>query len=176
MSLFDSFREQAPRLLALPLKVAPFGLQRLVAQRALHEVFAEALAEGDFDFLEDQWLCIDIDDLGLRWFFSVDSKQKMLVERDGQAQATISGGWKAFLELAAQQKDPDTLFFQRQLMISGDTDLCHGVKNLLDSVELSAAGQRLQRALARINSLLGASATQPLADQRYVPPADAALR
>lgn len=35
----------------------------------------------------------------------------------------------------AQQEDPDTLFFQRRLLISGETDLGLEVKNLLDAVD-----------------------------------------
>lgn len=41
----------------------------------------------------------------------------------------------AFLQLVARQEDPDTLFFNRQLTIEGDTELGLVVKNMLDAVE-----------------------------------------
>jgi predicted lipid carrier protein YhbT len=41
----------------------------------------------------------------------------------------------AFLQLLARQEDPDTLFFNRDLSISGDTELGLLVKNMLDAVE-----------------------------------------
>ena len=41
----------------------------------------------------------------------------------------------AFLQLAARQEDPDTLFFNRALSIEGDTELGLVVKNMLDAVE-----------------------------------------
>ena len=41
----------------------------------------------------------------------------------------------AFLQLAARQEDPDTLFFNRELSIEGDTELGLVVKNMLDAVE-----------------------------------------
>ncbi len=154
MPLIDIVKQNAPRLFALPLKVLPFGPQRAIAQKIFQSIFAEALQEGDFDFLQQQWLCIEIEDLDLRWYFSVDRHRRMLIENQGSDQATIKGSWKAFLELAARQSDPDTLFFQRQLMITGDTDLCHGVKNLLDGIELGEKGLRLQRGLASLNSLV----------------------
>ena len=48
----------------------------------------------------------------------------------------FQGDSKAFLKLASQEEDPDTLFFQRSLMIEDDTELGLGVKNLLDSLEM----------------------------------------
>lgn len=41
----------------------------------------------------------------------------------------------AYLQLLARQEDPDTLFFNRQLSIEGDTELGLLVKNMLDAVE-----------------------------------------
>ncbi len=154
MSLIEFVQQKAPAALALPLKVLPFWPQRVVAQKLLNSVFEEALEEGDFDFLEHQWLCIGIEDLDLRYFFSIDSRRKFLFEKQGSSQARIKGSWKAFLELASRQTDPDTLFFQRKLAISGDTDLCHGVKNLLDAIELGEKGLRLQRGLMSLNMLV----------------------
>ena len=41
----------------------------------------------------------------------------------------------AFLQLLARQEDPDTLFFNRELSIEGDTELGLVVKNMLDAIE-----------------------------------------
>lgn len=41
----------------------------------------------------------------------------------------------AFLQLLARQEDPDTLFFNRELAIEGDTELGLVVKNMLDAIE-----------------------------------------
>jgi predicted lipid carrier protein YhbT len=41
----------------------------------------------------------------------------------------------AFLQLAARQEDPDTLFFNRALAVEGDTELGLIVKNMLDALE-----------------------------------------
>lgn len=150
--------------MALPLRLIPFGLQRPVARKVLQNIFSEALQDGDFDFLQGRWLCIEITDLDLQWNFSADSKQHLLIENSTTRDATVSGGWKAFLELASRQTDPDTLFFQRKLTISGDTDLCHGVKNLLDSIELGKFGLALQRVLASFNALI--------TPRRATPPTD----
>jgi predicted lipid carrier protein YhbT len=41
----------------------------------------------------------------------------------------------AFLQLLARQEDPDTLFFNRELSIVGDTELGLLIKNMLDAIE-----------------------------------------
>ncbi|NNE63381.1 MAG: SCP2 domain-containing protein [Gammaproteobacteria bacterium] len=152
MPLIDKITQTAPRLIVFPLRVLPFGPQRMVLQKVLQSFFAEAIEEGDFDFLQGHWLCIDVEDLDLRLYFSVDAQGQVLIEKQGDSDATIKGSWKAFLQLASRQTDPDTLFFQRKLMISGNTDLCHAVKNLLDGIELGEKALRLQRGLAAINA------------------------
>jgi len=41
----------------------------------------------------------------------------------------------SFLKLVLRQEDPDTLFFNRELCIVGDTELGLIVKNMLDAIE-----------------------------------------
>ena len=41
----------------------------------------------------------------------------------------------AFLQMMLRQEDPDTLFFNRELSIEGDTELGLVAKNMLDAVE-----------------------------------------
>ena len=53
-----------------------------------------------------------------------------LLKRQQNAQFIV-----AFLQLVARQEDPDTLFFNRELSIEGDTELGLIVKNMLDAVE-----------------------------------------
>ena len=56
----------------------------------------------------------------------------------------------AYLQVASRQEDPDTLFFNRELSIEGDTELGLIVKNMLDAIDPSQfwpALPRLPRAL-----------------------------
>ena len=54
-----------------------------------------------------------------------------------------------FALLAAREEDPDTLFFNRRLVVEGDTEAALLVKNALDCVEAPAARWLLRRALRR---------------------------
>ena len=47
----------------------------------------------------------------------------------------ISARARDFIALAIREEDPDTLFFNRNLVMEGDTDLGLLVKNTLDAVD-----------------------------------------
>ena len=53
----------------------------------------------------------------------------------GEEDLRFSANLSAYLQLLARQEDPDTLFFNRQLAIEGDTELGLIVKNMLDAIE-----------------------------------------
>jgi predicted lipid carrier protein YhbT len=54
------------------------------------------------------------------------------------ADLSITGTLHAFLLLAARREDSDTLFFQRQLRMEGDTELGLEVKNFLDGLDVDS--------------------------------------
>jgi len=51
------------------------------------------------------------------------------------ANCIISGNLESFIQLITTQQDPDTLFFNRELNIEGETETGVHIKNLLDSLE-----------------------------------------
>jgi len=110
-------------------------MQRFALEKVLYSAFKTPLAEGEMNFLQYKWLKIEITDLGLVWFFSCGPQQQILIKKQVKSDVCIRGTLKSFVLLAAQKEDPDTLFFQRDLTIEGDTDLGLEVKNLLDSLE-----------------------------------------
>ena len=50
----------------------------------------------------------------------------------------------AFLQVASRQEDPDTLFFNPELSIEGDTELGLVVKNMLDAVDVTQLRSQLR--------------------------------
>lgn len=67
----------------------------------------------------------------------------------------IRGKLEHFWQLASRQEDPDTLFFNRQLEIEGDTETGLYVKNLLDSLDYNWA-DHFQAVLGKpLNTLPG---------------------
>ena len=157
MNLPVTLRRHAQRGLVLPLKYTPFGVQKVVLQQALSHLLAPLIDEGDLDFLRGRWLAIEVEDLGLRHCFTLDMRGRLRVSQRPLSAATISGNWRDFLALAAQRIDPDTLFFQRRLRISGDTDLGHAAKNALDNLEWEGAAKHLHRVVVRLDGMVNAS-------------------
>jgi len=75
-------------------------------------------------------------DAGLTLRFTLTARGFRPVVSSDPADLTISAKAGDFLALALRQEDPDTLFFNRRLVMEGDTDLGLLVKNTLDAVEL----------------------------------------
>ncbi|HYQ72148.1 MAG TPA: SCP2 sterol-binding domain-containing protein, partial [Gammaproteobacteria bacterium] len=67
-----------------------------------------------------------------------EGMQGAAAHRGSMPDLTISGTLHAFLLLAARREDADTLFFQRRLMLAGNTELGLEVKNFLDGMDVDA--------------------------------------
>lgn len=133
-----------PKWLATPFTKMPFSAQRAIITRALKEVFRDALMHGEWNFLKGRWLRVSITDLGVNWYFSYNGNQDILLSESGQNDVSISGRMQEFILLAARKEDPDTLFFQRRLLIEGDTELGLEVKNLIDSLDIETLPNELR--------------------------------
>lgn len=122
-------------ILVRPLRVVPHGLQRDVLERSLWVIFQASVAAGDLEFLADRCLAIEIEDAGWRWPIALADGRLRVLERSRSADVTIRGQSQAFMLMVTRSEDPDTLFFQRRLVIEGDTELGLGVKNFLDGLD-----------------------------------------
>ncbi|EMH4163428.1 SCP2 domain-containing protein [Pluralibacter gergoviae] len=141
--------QMGPTLMSVPLRVTPFALKRQVLEQVLSWQFRQALADGELDFLEGRWLSIEVRDIGLRWFTSVEN-DRLIVSPSAEADVSFSADAADLLMIAARKQDPDTLFFQRRLVIEGDTELGLYVKNLMDAIELDQMPSALRIMLLQL--------------------------
>ena len=94
------------------------------------------LAEDSLELLEGRTFLIDVLDTGSRAAFTFrNGLFRPLFAQPETPDLSFRANLSAFLQLAARQEDPDTLFFNRELEITGDTELGLVVKNMLDAVE-----------------------------------------
>ena len=113
--------EVMPKILRPSLRLLPFRAQKAVLLPALTSVFREALADGDFEFLQGKWLKIVITDLELTWWLSFDDNKLVMASKDEMAANSIhedvsfSATGDDLVLIAGRKQDPDTLFFQRRL-------------------------------------------------------------
>jgi len=127
-----------PQLLGRIATRMPSRLNHLVVEKLVNTVFAEQLLEGDFEFLTDRVLQVEIIDAGL--FVGLSFQQGRLICNHFNrlarvpVDATLSIDSLSAIQLIQQEVDPDTLFFQRKLKINGDTELAHQAKNTIDTL------------------------------------------
>ena len=114
--------------------IVPFSLKAKAIVELLNVMMKEQMEDEELEFLEERWVRIEVTDFNL--CFEVSYNDKWLVRQPQQADVTFSADSRSLIKVAAAKEDPDTLFFQRQLKIEGDTELGLEVKNLLLSIEL----------------------------------------
>lgn len=105
--------------------------------------------EGDLDFLENRRLCVKVNDAGICYYMSLINECLVNVAPGSKNDLTIQASIYDFLTLAARQEDPDTLVFQRRLVMQGNTELGLELKNFLDGLDIESSGS-----FAKIESLL----------------------
>lgn len=113
----------------------PFFLQKSIGEKILQNLMSEHIEMGEFDFLQDRWLALNINDMGLSFFISFQNEQLILSNQINNVDVSFSGNAKEFVLLASRSEDPDTLFFQRRLVIEGDTELGLYIKNVIDGID-----------------------------------------
>ncbi|BCK21796.1 hypothetical protein VCSRO51_2164 [Vibrio cholerae] len=136
--------QNAASILRSPIHLLPQNVQKKALLDAMGLVFREALQDGDFEFLEDKWLKVEVKDMELRWFISYQNDKLVVADKPVAEDVSFSGNLNDLVLIAGRKEDPDTLFFQRRLSIEGDTELGLEVKNLMDSVDLQQLPKALQ--------------------------------
>ncbi|OTP92971.1 SCP2 domain-containing protein [Gilliamella apicola] len=151
--IHSTFVDKAPQVLGITLRFIPFNLKKQVIEQLLQLQFKHSLEDGDLDFLENRWLKIEVTDLQLIWFVSL-IENKLVVSREEIADVSFIGNANDLIMIATRRQDPDTLFFQRRLIVEGDTELGLYVKNLMDSIELETMPKPLRITLEKLADLI----------------------
>ena len=131
---------------------APFALLpqhplSLALAKTLDRLLSAQRAQGDLDFLEGRVFGVELRSTPVRLAISVHNGH-VVCAHGKKTDASVAAELGGFLALLGQREDPDTLFFRRELMMSGDTDLGLQVKNLLDQVDPATLPGALTRLLA----------------------------
>ncbi len=92
--------------------------------------------EEDFAWMTGKTLRLAILDLDRGVTLRFDGRRFHVAEMP--ADVTFGASLADYLVLARRQEDPDTLFFQRRLLIEGDTEVGLALKNLLDATDRTA--------------------------------------
>lgn len=108
---------------------------------------AGVLRREGFDVLRDRSLRLEAIDAGTG--VTLTLRERGFAATRARPDVTIRARVADFALLALRREDPDTLFFNRRLMIEGDTELGLAIKNALDAVDWDRLPAPL-RALLRL--------------------------
>lgn len=91
-------------LLAPSPQAGSLQLQKQLMESLLARVFKEAIADGDFAFLADKWLKVDVSDLELCWFISEQNGQLVVARECDKADVCFSGTANDLILIAGRKR------------------------------------------------------------------------
>jgi predicted lipid carrier protein YhbT len=136
--LVEIFVLPATTLVSKFARVVPERLHAdFVALAVTHFLKGQALA-GRLAELSGKRFRLHLDDVSIALTFEITAAGLQSSTHDPHV--TMRGACKEFVALALRREDPDTLFFQRRLMVEGETETGLHLKNLLDGWEYDVTG------------------------------------
>lgn len=126
-----------PGLLSYPFALLPEKMHSRFLVLFLNQLLSVQIEEGELDFFKNRCLSIKVENANITYHVSFKDGRFIAVlpsHNDLMIQAKVYD----FLMLAARQEDPDTLVFQRRLIMQGDTELGLELKNFLDGLDIES--------------------------------------
>jgi predicted lipid carrier protein YhbT len=129
--------ELPPPLLRSLLARLPQYPPTVVLAVAVNALLGPILNAKNLPQARGKMIAIDVRDAGLRLTLAVED-EGLIARGSVHPDAIISADARDFLALARREQDPDTLFFNRRLVMQGDTELALLIKNTLDAIDFRA--------------------------------------
>lgn len=124
-----------PRQLGRLIEHLPTWPPSFTLACVLDLVLRQVIHRGDLQALYGKRIAIHVNDVGLNFYFTVQPSGFSAATGNVLPDLTISATAYDFYLLAMRKEDPDTLFFNRRLVVEGDTELGLVAKNTLDAIE-----------------------------------------
>jgi O2-independent ubiquinone biosynthesis accessory factor UbiT len=138
-----------PARVGQALRLCPSRLRERLLADSLNRYLAGQVHNDEWTLLEGKVLAIELSDLQLAWRLACRAGRLHAAEPGSGIDATISGRAGDFILLAGRLEDPDTLFFERRLQVTGDTASGLLLRNLLDRLPAEALPLPLRIVLNR---------------------------
>ena len=127
-----------PAILSAPLKILPLKYHSKILVTFLNRLLKEQIDEGELDFLEHKTLCVTVSDAGLSYYISLRNNALIAKSPNSKKDIDLQACIYDYIQLIARKQDPDTLVFQRRLVMQGNTELGLELKNFLDGLDLES--------------------------------------
>lgn len=124
-----------PKLLRVPASLIPRALPTTLLARTVNRLMESQHLAQRMEEIEGSKICLQVRDMDMQLYFEVKGS-RLRPSEDKDWDMRITGTLYHFLVLATRSEDPDTLFFNRSLVLEGKTEVGLYVKNLIDAVDL----------------------------------------
>ena len=114
---------------------------------ALNLFLRRKLPREVFDHLQDREVAIEVSGTPIRLSFRVRGGHFVPIRPTPAPHVRFRASLRDFMLLVAREEDADTLYFNRRLVVEGDTEAGLLVKNSLDALELPRTRKVLRRVL-----------------------------
>ena len=146
----------AARRLPSPVRAVGRRLPRLPASIAfatgLNLTLRRKFPADVLERLEGHTFAIVVEDAGMELLFRVRGRRFVPVSHAAEPVLRFRAVAWDYAALAAREADPDTLFFNRRLVVEGDTEIALLVKNTLDTIDIPRTRGLLRRAMRVVDS------------------------
>ena len=145
--------ENSSSLLSIAHKIMPTKVENYFVLHQVKRLSQPFMDDGEIDFLDNKVAEVEIRDLSAKWYFTKIGQQLVMLDvTEAQSispepDVVFSASVDALVLMASQKVDPDTLFFNRKLKITGDTELGLEIKNLFDQFDLELLDKPFRKIL-----------------------------
>lgn len=123
----------------------------LALATALNVFLRRRLPAEIFERLAGREVSIDVREPAFRVSFRVQGRHFVPVRPTASPYLRFRASARDLAAIAAREADPDTLFFNRRLVVEGDTEAALMVKNALDCMEFPRTRAIMRRVLRRLS-------------------------
>lgn len=115
----------------------PAPVMKVFLNTAVNHLLQKERTTGELDFLKGHTAAVVIKDLDFSFSMTLANNRLNITTPAQPADATLKSDQASMLAILHGEVDPDTLFFRRKLLITGDTELGLYIKNLIDTINLT---------------------------------------
>lgn len=157
--------ENSAKLLSIAHRIMPTKMENYFVLHQVKRLSQPFMDDGEIDFLDGKVAEVEIRDIEAKWYFTKIGQELVMLDLkkaqtiSPEPDVVFSASIDALVLMASQKVDPDTLFFNRKLRISGDTELGLEIKNLFDQFDLELLDKPFRKVLdAWSNELIATQA------------------
>ena len=129
-----------PKPLGRALSMLPSYPPSLLFSQGLNLALGRIIKPELLEPLHGKLVNIRVTDAGISLFFTINSSGFVACKAGKTPDLVISATAHDFFLLGTRKEDPDTLFFNRRLVVEGETELGLLAKNTLDAIDLPKLG------------------------------------